>query len=126
MSPAERRRERRLDVDVGATLFDGQTPLPCRLLNMCSKGFLIRSDTRLPVGQAASLVVTLYPSRTIRCTVQVRHVNAERLGALITEISDEDHATCTRFLKEKKQERDAHNERAQAASHPETAATCLQ
>ena len=124
MSPTERRKERRLDVDVGATLFDGQTALPCRLLNMCSKGFLIGSDRRLPVGQAASLIVPLYPSRTIRCTVQIRHVNAERLGALITEISDEDQAVCSRFLKEKKQDRDAHIQHAQAASHLETTAAC--
>ena len=41
MSPAERRKERRLDVDLSATLFDGESAVPCRLRNMCGKGFLI-------------------------------------------------------------------------------------
>lgn len=107
MSPDERRRERRLDVDIAAALFDGETAVPCRLLNMCSKGFLIESHRRLPVGGAVDLTVPLYPARTIRCTVQVRHVNAERLGALITAISAEDQSVCVRFLQERKLARDA-------------------
>ena len=107
MSPAERRKERRLDVDISASLFDGQRAVPCRLLNMCSKGFLIESDSRLPVGQAVDLTVALCPSRTIRCTVQIRHVNAQRLGALIIGITSEDQLVCATFLKERKQARDA-------------------
>jgi hypothetical protein len=107
MSPAERRRERRLDVDISAALFDGPKVVPCRLLNMCSKGFLIESHSRLPVGQALDLAVPLYPSRTVRCTVQIRHVNAQRLGALIIAISSDDQLTCARFLRERKQARDA-------------------
>lgn len=107
MSPAERRRERRLDVDIGAALFHGERPLPCRVLNMCSKGFLIESDTRLPVGQAITLRVPLFPPQTIDCIVQIRHVNAERVGALVTQISTEDEAVCARFLAERKKARDA-------------------
>jgi hypothetical protein len=106
MTPAERRRERRLDVDISASLFDGQRAVPCRILNMCSKGFLIESDTRLPVGGAVSLIVPLYPPRVIECTVQIRHVNAERLGALVTQISAEDRAVCLWFLAETKKARD--------------------
>ena len=107
MSPAERRRERRLDVDISASLFDGQRAVPCRVLNMCSKGFLIESDRRVPVGQAVSLIVPLYPSRAIQCFVQIRHVNNERLGALVTAISAEDQAICSKFLAERKHARDA-------------------
>ena len=107
MSPAERRRERRLDVDIDATLIDGDTAVPCRLRNMCSKGFLIEADRRVPVGHAVALSVPLYASRTIRCTVQIRHVNAERMGALITGISGEDQSVCSAFLKEQKQARAA-------------------
>jgi len=107
MSPVERRKERRLDVDIGAALLDGERTLPCRVLNMCSKGFLIESDTRLPVGQAVALRVPLYPGRAIDCTVQIRHVNAERLGALVTAISGEDRAICVRFLADGKRARNA-------------------
>ena len=107
MSPDERRRERRLDVDISASLFDGQRAVPCRVLNMCSKGFLIESDRRVPVGEAVSLMVSLYPARTIQCVVQIRHVNAQRLGALVTGISAEDQAVCSQFLAERKRARDA-------------------
>jgi hypothetical protein len=105
MSPAERRKERRLDVDLSATLFDGESAVACRLRNMCGKGFLIEADTRLPVGQAVNLTVVLDPTRTIYCTVQIRHVNAERLGALVTEISAEDQSICRVFLAEQKRAR---------------------
>ena len=112
MSPAERRKERRLDVDISASLFDGQRAVPCRILNMCSKGFLIESDSRVPVGQAVSLIVPLSPSRWIQCMVQIRHVNADRLGALVTAISAEDRAGCAQFLADKKQARDAQRQYA--------------
>ena len=107
MSPAERRRDRRLDVEIDATLFHGEKSLPCRVLNMCHKGYLIESDTPLPVGQAVTLRVPLFPPQTIDCSVQIRHVNAQRAGALVTRISDADRAACARFLAEKKQARDA-------------------
>jgi hypothetical protein len=106
MSPDERRRERRLDVDISAALFHGERVVACRVLNMCSKGFLIESHRQLPVGEAVHLTVPLYPARMIHCIVQIRHVNAERLGALITEISVEDQAVCAKFLAERKQARD--------------------
>ena len=106
MSPDERRKERRLDVDIAAALFHGERAVPCRVLNICSKGFLIESDRRLPVGEAVSLRVPLYPQRIVDCVVQIRHVNADRVGALVTQISGEDQALCARFLAEKKQARD--------------------
>jgi hypothetical protein len=108
MSPDDRRKERRLDIDIGATLVDGDTTIPCRLLNMCIKGFLIEADTRLPVGYAVSLVVPLYARETVRCTVQIKHVNAQRLGALITEINSRDQWLCSRFLRETRLARAAH------------------
>jgi hypothetical protein len=74
---------------------------------MCGKGFLIESDRAVPIGHAVNLMVPLYPERTIRCTVQIRHVNAHRLGALITEISGEDQSVCSTFLRERKQAREA-------------------
>ena len=107
MSPAERRRERRLDVDIAAALLDGGRTLACRLVNMCSKGFLIESDQQVPVGHAVSLLVPLYPSHTVECTVQIRHVNAARLGALVTSISPFDKSICARFLRDRKRARDA-------------------
>jgi hypothetical protein len=102
MSPAERRKERRVDVDISATLFDGHTAVPCRLRNMCSKGFLIEANHDVPVGRSVSLTVPLYASQWVYCTVQIRHVNAERLGALVTQISTEDESLCVQFLKEMK------------------------
>lgn len=107
MSPAERRRERRLDVDIAAALLDNDRPVPCRLVNMCSKGFLIESDRRVPVGQALRLLVSLYPRHTVECTVQIRHVNDTRLGALVTAISPFDKSICSRFLRDRKRARDA-------------------
>ena len=115
MSPAERRRERRLDVDLAAALLDEGRTVSCRLVNMCSKGFLIEADHMLPVGHAVTLLVSLYPAHTVQCTVQIRHVNATRVGALVLAISGADQSICSRFLQERIRTRDAEAIAAQPA-----------
>jgi hypothetical protein len=72
---------------------------------MCEKGFLIESDDDLPLGGSIALVAPLPPGPDIHCTVQIRHVNKGRLGALVTEISDADRERCQAYLKERRASR---------------------
>lgn len=69
---------------------------------MCSRGFLIKYTQELPVGQALQLTCQLYPERSVECTVQVRHVNRECLGAKVIEISDDGMILCRQFLEEQR------------------------
>ena len=56
----------------------------------------------LPVGQTLRLKCELYPTRSVECTVQVRHVNAQYLGARVIEMSDDARIICQRFLEEQR------------------------
>lgn len=102
MHQPEMRAEPRIPVSFRGTLILGDTSAPCLIQNMCSRGFLIKHSKELPVGQVLQLRCELYPAKSIECTVQVRHVNAECLGARVIEISDEGKVLCLQFLEEQR------------------------
>ena len=83
----------------------GESRSDCRLLNMCEKGFLIEAEDALPVGGSMALAVPLPPDALIHCTVQIRHVNRQRLGALVIEISDDDRQRCDAYLTARRAQR---------------------
>ena len=98
MHQPELRAEQRVAVSCRGTLILGDLSAPCLIQNMCSRGFLIRYTRGLPVGQVVGLRCELYPAGSIECKVQVRHVNAECLGARVIEISDEGKTRCQQYL----------------------------
>jgi PilZ domain-containing protein len=100
MNQTEKRSEPRIPVNYSGTLTSNGVSMPCVVQNMCSRGFLIRHSRELPVGQSLHLKCDLYPTRSVECTVQVRHVNSQVLGALVTQMSEEDRRVCLRFLEE--------------------------
>jgi PilZ domain len=100
MARADLRAEPRVSVSCHGTLRLGESSAPCFIQNMCSRGFLIRSSKELPVGKILQLRCELDPERTVECTVEVRHVNRDCLGARVIEISDDGRILCKRFLEE--------------------------
>ena len=98
----ELRVEQRVSVSCRGALILGDVSAPCVIQNMCSRGFLIKSTKELPVGQFLRLRCELYPSESIECTVQVRRVSAECLGAKVIEISDHEKTLCRQFLEEQR------------------------
>ena len=102
MDRPELRSEPRVPVSYSGTLTRDGVSTPCIVQNMCSRGFLIRHSTELPLGQSLHLRCNLYPARSVECTVQVRHINSLYLGARVLEMSDEDRRVCLRFLEEQR------------------------
>jgi PilZ domain-containing protein len=102
MHEPEKRAEPRVWVNFPGTLTHGDATAPCVVQNMCSRGFLIRHSKELPVGHVLRLKCELYPSQSVECTVQVRHVNRESLGARVVEISEDGKILCQRFLEEQR------------------------
>jgi hypothetical protein len=101
----ERRAEQRLDVHLHGHLTLGDRRTRCLIVNMCSKGFLIKANKTVPVGQRLRLSVALYPDQSVECTVQVRHVNRDRIGARVMEMSSDDQVRCRQFMDELRQTR---------------------
>ena len=100
MDPPEKRGEPRVPTGFQGTLTLGQTAAPCFVQNMCSRGFLIKATEGLPVGRMLHLSCELYPERCVECTVQVRHVNRDCLGAKVMEMSEADQSVCRKYLAE--------------------------
>ena|SRR5688572_32471774 len=99
MDKPELRSEPRVSVSFRGTLRVGtETAVPCHIQNMCSRGFLIRASRELPVGRIVHLTCELYPDARVECTVQVRHVNHDCLGAKVMEISEAHQLLCRSFL----------------------------
>lgn len=102
MNQPELRSEPRVLVNFTGTLTLDNVSTPCVVQNMCSRGFLIKYTKDLqigPVGQLLRLKCELLPAQTVECSVQVRHVNRESLGAKVIEMSEEAQVLCRRFLK---------------------------
>lgn len=100
MVTVDLRAEPRVSVSCRGTLRLGERSAPCFIQNMCSRGFLIRSSEELPVGKVLQLRCELDSERTVECTVEVRHVNRDCLGARVIEMSDDGRILCKRFLEE--------------------------
>jgi hypothetical protein len=101
MNKTELRSEPRVPVSFRGTLRIGvNDAVPCHIQNMCSRGFLIRATEGLPIGRLLHLTCELYPERRVECTVQVRHVNRDCLGAKVMEMSEDDQSLCRTFLAE--------------------------
>ena len=101
MDRPELRAEPRISVSCRGTLTLGDKSAPCDIQNMCTRGFLIKFNKDLPVGQVLLLKCELDPERIVECKVQVRHVNRQCLGARVIEISDDGMILCRRFLEER-------------------------
>lgn len=97
MTRPDLRAEPRIAVSCNGTLTLGERTSPCEIQNMCSRGFLIRAQKELPLGQELRLCCDL-GVRTICCKVQVRHVNRECLGAKVIEIGEDEALACQQFL----------------------------
>ena len=102
MKNADLRAEPRVSVICQGTMSVGDTSAPCVIQNMCSRGFLIRANKALPVGELVRLTCELYPQRRVECLVQVRHVNRECLGAKVIEITEDGKLLCQQFIEEQR------------------------
>ena len=100
--PSERRAEERIDVNLEATLVSGEISRQCLILNICKNGFLLQADNDLAVGEVAQLKVDLRPHQGITCTVQIKHVNADRRGAMVLGMSDADRTVYRTFVEEER------------------------
>jgi|SRR5688572_3680342 hypothetical protein len=102
MQQSDNRAEPRVFVNFPGTLIQGDMSAPCLIQNMCSRGFLIKYAKELPVGQGLRLKCELSAAESVECKVEVRHVNAECLGARVIEISDEGKFLCRQFIEDQR------------------------
>ena len=96
--PSERRIEQRIDVNLRGTISFNGLSRDCLISNVCSNGFLLQADQKIQIGEVAELRVSLYDSPPITCTVQIKHVNADRRGAMVIDMSEADRKVYRAFV----------------------------
>jgi hypothetical protein len=69
------------------------------ILNVCSNGFLLQADQNVSIGEVAELKVSLYPRQPIMRTVQIKHVNADRWGAMVIGMNEADREVYRAFVR---------------------------
>ena len=80
----DRRKHRRIALDLPATTRGGDTQVPARVLDMSAGGLRLRNDGRLPVALGDRVVVSLLPEHAL-CRIDlpcevVAKIGSEQLG----------------------------------------------
>ena len=70
----------------------------CLIENVSVRGFLLECLDEFVVGQRLRLTSTFGPGETMRCTVEVRHVDGSRVGAAIVEIDGQSATLCSEMI----------------------------
>ena len=83
-----------------AKLISGDGWLPCRLLDMSNRGFLLVCKKTPAVGQILGLRVELSPDNVVKCKLEIKHANETGSGGRIVEIDEESIRLCKLFLQE--------------------------
>ena len=97
---SHQRDEYRVPVEREGTLRHGDNSVPCTIHDLSAHGVLVEAPMLIAVGDRADLELQLTSGLPIRCTIQVKHVEAGRFGASIVSISSEDEGNIMRFLEQ--------------------------
>jgi hypothetical protein len=94
------KREARVAISENASLKSGYNWVPCALVNMSDHGFLIKCSEAFPMGQVLEFSCELYPSKTLNCKIEIRHISAAGMGTKIVEINEYGVRLRTLYLEE--------------------------
>ena len=72
----------------------------CLIENVSTRGFLLACLDAFVVGQTLQLTSTFGPGETMRCTLEVRHVEGSSVGAVIIEIDERSARLCRDLINE--------------------------
>ena len=73
---------------------------PCMVQDMSDNGMLVLSGQELAVGQVLDFRCELFPQKTLKCKIEIKHVSATGCGAKIIEIDGRGAALCQLYLQE--------------------------
>ncbi len=78
----------------------GGEAAPCEVLDLTEKGFQLRTDLPVAMGESVELEFPLTKEASIQCTVEVTYVASPQLGARITRISPEHQRCLSQFIEQ--------------------------
>ena len=100
MAQQELRSESRVSVSKKGTLSNGTDQFPCILQDMSDSGCMLMCTRPIEVGQILDFECEVYPSKTIRCKLEVMHSFNGDIGSRILEMDEESVKLVQLFLQE--------------------------
>ena len=97
---AQKRELFRVAIDRTGLIRRGAETFPCRVIDLTERGFQLRTDGAFHAGEVLNLEFVLNETSSIKCTVQVTHVRAPYLGAVITTISPDYQTQLSHFIEQ--------------------------
>ena len=97
---AQKRELFRVAIDRTGLIQRGAETFPCRVIDLTEKGFQFRTDGAFHAGEVFHLEFALNETSSVMCTVQVTHVRAPYVGAVITTISPDYQTQLSRFIEQ--------------------------
>jgi PilZ domain len=73
---------------------------PCMVQDMSDSGLLMLSGQELAVGQVLDFKCELFPEKTLKCKVEIKHVSATGAGAKIVEVDKRGAGLIELYLQE--------------------------
>lgn len=78
----------------------GAEAASCEVLDLTEKGFQLRTDLPVAMGDSLELEFPLTKEAPVQCTVEVTYVASPQLGARITKISPEHQQCLSQFIEQ--------------------------
>ena len=105
MKGRELRAEARIPVKEKGSLSAGSLGIedawfPCVVQDMSDSGFLILCSKVVSVGQVLEFRCELFPEKTLKCKIEIRHVSAAGMGTKVTEIDKRGTSLVQLYLQE--------------------------
>jgi hypothetical protein len=73
---------------------------PCEVLDLTEKGFQLRTDLNVAIGDRLELEFRLTKVAPIHCTIEITHATSPQFGARITRISPEHQRCLAQFIEQ--------------------------
>ncbi len=105
MKGRELRAEARIQVKEKGALSAGSLGtedawFPCVVQDMSDTGLQIHCSQELSVGQNLDFKCELFPGKTLKCKIEIRHVNQTGMGTKIIEIDSRGAGLLQLYLQE--------------------------
>ena len=85
---SEMRAEARITVSRRGALSNGEAWFPCMIVDASESGFALVCTRPLIVEQILEFRCELYPQTFFECKIEIRHLNSDGAGVMITNIED--------------------------------------
>lgn len=97
---AQKREFFRIAIDRAGQVHRGSETVLCHVVNLTEKGFQLRVEGPMAVGDTLHVEFALSEASVLMCTVRATYVEPPLVGVVISNISPENKRKLTRFIDE--------------------------